>query len=92
MQPCKRHPVLHATVHANRTVNTTVLSTTCLQAFSLVDDFGFEGQAFVGVLPAVMRALTAMLKDRDELDTQTQVGRLRACQIKHDEYAACSTL
>ena len=58
----------------------------------LVDDFGFEGQAFVGVLPAVMRALTAMLKDRDELDTQTQVGRLRACQIKHDEYAACSTL
>lgn len=40
----------------------------------LVDDFGFESQAFGGVLPAVVGALTAMLKDSDELDTQTQVG------------------
>jgi hypothetical protein len=39
----------------------------------LVDDFGFESQGFVGVLPAVVGALTAMLKDSDELDTQTQV-------------------
>jgi hypothetical protein len=41
----------------------------------LVDDFGFEGQGFVGVLPAVVGALTEMLKDSSELDTQTQVGR-----------------
>jgi hypothetical protein len=39
----------------------------------LVDDFGFEGQGFVGVLPAVVGALTEMLNDSSELDTQTQV-------------------
>ena len=39
----------------------------------LVDDFGFEGQAFVGVLPTVVNALTGILKNSDELDTQTQV-------------------
>jgi hypothetical protein len=40
---------------------------------TLVDDFGFEGQGFVGVLPAVLRALCGMLQASEELDTQTQV-------------------
>jgi hypothetical protein len=40
----------------------------------LVDDFGFESLGFCPVLGAVMEALTAMLKESDELDTQTQVG------------------
>lgn len=44
----------------------------------LVDDFGFEGQAFLPVLPAVVGALTAMLKESEELDTQTQV-RVAVC-------------
>jgi hypothetical protein len=43
---------------------------------TLVDDFGFEGQAFVGVLPAVLDALCGVLQDSEELDTQTQVGLL----------------
>lgn len=46
----------------------------------LVDDFGFESQGFAGVLPAVVGALTAMLKDSDELDTQTQVSFVAAAQ------------
>eukprot|EP00775_Hariotina_reticulata_P003498 gene3498-3767_t len=37
------------------------------------NDFGFEGAQFVPLLPAVMGALTKMLTDSDELDTQTQV-------------------
>jgi hypothetical protein len=40
----------------------------------LVDDFGFEALGFCPVLGTVMEALTAMLKQSDELDTQTQVG------------------
>jgi hypothetical protein len=42
---------------------------------TLVDDFGFEGAQFLPMLPAVMGALTRMLRDSDELDTQTQVVR-----------------
>ncbi|WIA20394.1 hypothetical protein OEZ85_004815 [Tetradesmus obliquus] len=40
---------------------------------ALVDDFGFEGEAFVAVLPAVLGALCGMLQESEELDTQTQV-------------------
>eukprot|EP00879_Flechtneria_rotunda_P025885 GHRR01027540.1.p1 GENE.GHRR01027540.1~~GHRR01027540.1.p1 ORF type:complete len:987 (+),score=414.93 GHRR01027540.1:174-3134(+) len=39
----------------------------------IVDDFGFESEGFVEVLPAVMQALTGMLATSQELDTQTQV-------------------
>jgi hypothetical protein len=43
---------------------------------TLVDDFGFEGQGFVAVLPAVLGALCGMLQASEELDTQTQVRLL----------------
>jgi hypothetical protein len=44
---------------------------------TLVDDFGFEGQGFVAVLPAVLGALCGMLQASEELDTQTQVRILQ---------------
>jgi hypothetical protein len=40
---------------------------------SLIDDFGFEGQQLLPVLPALVGALTRMVRESGELDTQTQV-------------------
>jgi hypothetical protein len=63
-----------------------VLQLAAVQALRvLVDDFGFEGPAFVGVLPAVVGALASMVADSDELDTQTQVWFFwgGSCGVSH---------
>ncbi len=73
-------PVLYAALVALLSEQDACVQLSAVAALrALIDDFGFEVKEFMGHVAPCVRALAAMLRASQELDTQTQVRKDLLC-------------